>query len=137
MTFAIKSKDNGTYFVKQVFIGPVFGGDPVQAVKFPDRVAAADATRGWPLVVLFDVVEVYTAPCGDCAAALWVEQVPLLPEVILTKCPACERAHIVYQAKGQVKAGRVDMAKTGTPAKVGDKARLRFVDGDPRKAAKS
>lgn len=135
--FAIKSKDNGTYYTSSTFIGPAFGGGPVQAVKFPDRIAAANATRGWPLVVLFDVAEIFTAPCGDCGTALWVEQVPLLPEVILTKCSACERPHVVYQTKGQVKAGRIDMAKTGTTPKVGDETKLRFVDGDPRKAAKS
>ena len=135
--FAIKSKDNGTYYVGAAFIGPRFGGGPVEAVKFADRMAAADAARTFPLVVLFEVVEVYTAPCGDCGSALWVEQVPLLPEATFTNCPACERAHVVYQSKGKVMAGRIDMAKTGTPAKVGDEVKLRFVDGDPRKAARS
>lgn len=136
-TFAIKSRDNGTYFVKQVFIGPMFGGGPVDAVKFTDRIAAADATRGWPLVVMFDVVEIYTAPCGDCGTALWVEQVPLLPEATLTKCPACERHHVVYQSKGKIAAGRLDMAKTGTPPKVGDEVKVRFQDGNPTKAGRS
>lgn len=135
--FAIKSKDNGTYYVGPAFIGPRFGGGPVPAVKFDDKIAAVAATRGWPLVVLFEVVEVYTAPCGDCGSELWVEQVPLLPEATLTKCPACDRSHVVYQTGGQVKAGRVDMTKTGKVGKVGDEVTLRFVDGDPRKAARS
>lgn len=136
-TFAIKSKDNGTYYTAATFIGPAFGGGPVQAVKFTDRMAAADLARGWPLVVLFEVVEIYTAPCGDCGSALWVEEVPLLPEATLTKCPACERSHVVYQTKGAIKAGRVDMAKKGQPAKVGDEVSLRFQDGNPIKAGRS
>lgn len=135
--FAIKSKDNGTYYVGPAHIGPRFGGGPVEAAKFADRMAAADTARTFPLVVLFDVVEVYTAPCGDCGAALWVEQVPLLPEGMLTKCPACERPHFVYQTKGQVKAGRLDMAKTGRPARVGDEVKLQFQDGVPGKAERS
>lgn len=135
--FAIKSKDNGTYYTGEAFVGPKFGGGPVEAVKFADRMVAAEIARRFPLVVLFEVVEVYTAPCGDCGTALWVEEVPLLPEATLTKCPACDRSHVVYQTKGQLKAGRVDMAKTGKPAKVGDEMALRFVDGDPRKAAES
>lgn len=115
-TYAIKS--NGTYYIGPTSIGPKFGGGPVQALKFADRMAAADAARVFPLVVLFDVVEIFTAPCGDCGTALWVEQVPLLPEATLTKCPACDRGHVVYQTKGKIKAGRVDMAKKGTAPKV-------------------
>ena len=136
-TFAIKSEDNGTYYVGSIFIGPKFGGGPVEAVKFASRMDAADAARAFPLVVMFEVVEVYTAPCGDCGSALWVEGVPLLPEAVPTKCPACERSHVVYQAKGKVKAGRLDMAKTPRPPKVGDELTLRFPDGDPWKAERS
>ena len=88
-TYAIKSADNGTYYVGDAFIGPRFGGGPVEAVKFTDLMAAADAARTFPLVVLFEVVEVYTAPCGDCGTALWGEQVPLLPEATFKKCSAC------------------------------------------------
>ena len=137
LKFAIKSKDNGTYYTGKAFVGPRFGGGPVQAEKFADRMAAADVARGFPLVVLFDVVEVYTAPCGDCGAAMWVEEVPLLPEATLTECPACGRNHVVYQTKGHTKAGRVDMAKTGKAPTVGDEVTLRFQDGNPTKAAKS
>ena len=82
-------------------------------------------------------VEVYVAPCGNCESPMWVEQVPLLPEATLTECPACERKHVVYQTKGQIKAGRVDMAKTGKAPTVGDEVTLRFQDGNPTKAAKS
>ena len=135
--FAIKSKDNGTYYTGKTFVGPRFGGGPNDAIKFDDLMAAADEARGLPLVVLFDVVEVYVAPCGNCESPMWVEQVPLLPEATLTECPACERKHVVYQTKGQIKAGRVDMAKTGKAPTVGDEVTLRFQDGNPTKAAKS
>ena len=63
--------------------------------------------------------------------------VPLLPEATLTECPACGRKHVVYQTKGQIKAGRVDMAKTGKAPTVGAEVTLRFQDGDPTKAAQS
>lgn len=117
MSYAIRSKDNGSFYVGAAFIGPRFGGDLGNAHRFESRVEAGMAALTFPLTVLFDVVEIHDIACKDCQGTMHIEgEIPRLPEARMCQCAMCDRWHTAsFTSRGKIITARVDMLKADAP----------------------